>query len=189
MRKSQFVLAATFLVFGSSVVLAGDFTTSPAGHLKVAESPVLSVNGQELKTKQEKLEILAKKFKELEAEMERLLPESSLHRQGSEPKKNPYGSQVVRTMQNWSSMDHLAEAKAAQQEAETLENKIQNLQNQIDTYSKKPHLDTKGFKRSGLRILKGNLTKELREVTQKIAWHKSQANTIMISESKHQQRS
>jgi len=186
MLKSQIVLAATFLAFSSSMVLAESSNTGPTGHL-VEESPV---SAQELKTKQEKLDVLASKFEELEAKMERLFPESFLHPQGlSDLKTNPYDSQVVRTMQSWSSMDHLAEAKATQQEAEALEKKIQSLQNQIDRYSKKPHLDTKGFRRSGLEILKGNLTKELREATQKTAWHKSQASTIMISESNNQQRS
>ena len=186
MLKSQFVLAAGLLVLGSSVVLAESSHTSPVGPLSVKASPVLSANEQELKTKQEKLEILESKFEELEARMEKLFPESS---QGPDLPKNPYGSQVVRTMQGWSSMDHLAEAKANQQEADTLEMKIQNLQSRIDKYSQKPYLDTKGFKRSGLEILKGNLTQELREATQKTAWHKSQAETIMFSESNHQQRS
>ena len=121
--------------------------------------------------------------------MEQLLPKSSLQRQGEDRVNNPYGSQVVRTMKGWSSIDHLAEAKASQREADILKEKVQKLQSRIDRFSQKPYLDTKGFKRSGLKILKGNLTKELREATQKTAWHKSQAKTIMISESNNQQRS
>lgn len=189
MLKSQFVLAATFLVFGSSVVLAESSNSSPVGPLSVEESPVLLANTQESKTKQEKLDILVSKFEELEARMEKLFPKSSPQRQGEALENDPYGPQVVRTMQGWSSMDHLAEAKASQQEADALEKKVQKLQSRIDRFSQKPYLDTKGFKRSGLEILKGNLTQDLREATQKTAWHKSQAETIMISESKYQQRS
>lgn len=186
---SQFVLAATFWVFGSSVVLAEISNPSPLENFNVEESPVLSADAHGSKTIQEKWDFLLSKYEELEARMERLAPEPSFQQQGSDLKKNPYGSQVVRAMQSWSSMDHLVKAKAHQQEAETLEEKIQNLQNQIDTYSQKSYLDTKGFKRSGLEILKGNLTKDFREATQKIAWHKLQAKTTMTSESKHQQRS
>lgn len=189
MLISQFVLAATFLVLGPSVVLADRSNTSPVGNLNVEESPVLSADAHRSKTLQEKWDFLASKYEELEAKMERLSPESSFQQQGADLNKNPYGSQVDRTMQGWSFMDHLAEAKANQQEADTLEEKIQNIQHRIDTYSKKPYLDTKGFKRSGLEILKGKLTKDLRSATQKIAWHKLQAKTIMISESNDQQRS
>jgi hypothetical protein len=189
MLKSQFVLAATFLVFGSSVVLAESSNTSPVGSLSVKEYSVLSANEQESKTKQEKLDILESKVEELEARMENLFPLSFIQQQGFEPDNNPYGPQMVRTMQGWSSKDHLVEAKASQQEADILKKKIQKLQSRIDRFSQKPYLDTKGFKRSGLEILKGNLTQELRETTKKTAWHQSQAKTIMISESKHQQRS
>ena len=182
MLKSQFVLAAMFLVFGSSVVLAESANTNSQGSLGVE-----ALNEQESNTRQDKLDILASKYEALEARMEKLFSGSS-QRQGSDL-VNPYGSQMVQTMQGWSSRDHLAEAKTNQQDADTLKKKVQNLQNRIDTYSQKPYLDTKGFKRSGLKILKGNLTKDLREATQKIAWHQSQAKTIMISESNHQQRS
>lgn len=182
MLKSQFLLAATFLVFGSSVVLAESANTSPKGSLSVE-----AFNEQESNTRQDKLDILASKYEALEARMEKLLSDSS-QRQGSDV-ENPYDPQLVQSMKGWSSMDHLAKARVSQEEAGILKKKVQKLQSRIDKYSQKPYLDTKGFKRSGLEILKGNLTQDLREATQKTAWHQSQAKTVMISESKHQQRS
>ncbi|MEX2493532.1 MAG: hypothetical protein WD425_17410 [Nitrospirales bacterium] len=189
MLISQFVLAATFLVLGSSVVLAEDSSTRPVEKVNVEESPVLSAEAQRSKTMQEKWDFLASKYEELEAKMARLSPEESSQQEESALNKNPYDPQVDRTMQGWSSMDHLAEAKVSQQEAAILERRVQKLQNRIDEFSQKPYLDTKGFKRSGLKILKGNLTQELRETTQKTAWHTLQAKTIMLSESNHQERS
>ena len=163
MLISPLVLAAAFLVFGSSGVLAEISPTSQNGSLRAVTFPDSSAKKLDGKIQQETIEILQSKLQELEAQMKQLLPNSSLEGQGVGSENIPYDSSVVEAMQDWSSTDHLREAHTSQQEATTLEKSLQKLQSRIDRFAQKPYLDTKGFKRSGFKILKGNLTQELRE--------------------------
>ena len=185
----QTILATIFLAFGSSLVLAESSVTVPNAPLGPEAVSTLSDNGERSESKEGKLEILESKLDELENRIDKFFPNSSPEQQGLGIGDNPYDSVTVRSMQEWSYKDHLVEARTNQQMADTLEKKLHKLQSRIDRFSQKPYLDTKGFKRSGLETLKGQLTQELREATQKTAWHKSQAKTIMISESKLQQNS
>ncbi len=171
------------MVFGGTTVLA----ESPPSSSERQTTFVSFVTENAVNLKREKLDILEKKFADLEAQVKQLLSEDSQDRKGLV--KSPYDSEVVLKMQGWSSNDHKTEAEAFQANADTLEQKIGKLQARIDNFSQKPYFDNKGFKRSGLKILKGTLTRELNEAKQKIAWHQLQAKTLMISESNHQPRS
>ena len=189
MVRLQILLTTIFLVISSSLALADGsvtFTNGPFGQDALSTQSG-KVEGS--KTKGEKLEILESKLEELETRMNKLFSNSPLQAQGLNLEHNPYDSNTIQSMQRWSAEDHLLKAKTNHQKSEVLEGKIQNLQNQIDRLSKKPYLDTKGFKRDSLNRWKGNLVQELREATTKTAWHRVQAEKIMISESKHQQNS
>ena len=165
----QTLLTMVFFVFGSTVALAD------SSHL---------MNGHETggQISKQKLETLEAKIKALEARIDKYLPKSSHE---VELGSNPYAPDMVKTMVGWSSKDHLKEARAYHQKVETLEQKIQNLNDRIDRFNKKPYLDTKGFKRASLKRIKGNLVQDLREATLKTAWHKDQAEKLMLSESEH----
>ena len=186
MLKSPFVLAAALFVFGNSGVWAESPNPNQNGSLRMASFQGSLANEQDGTTQQEKLAILQSKFQELEAQMKQLLPEASL--QGQTSKNIPYDSSTAKVMQGWSSTDHLREANVSEQNSVSVEAKLQKIQSRLDRLAAKPYLDAKGFKRSGLKTLKGRLTQKLNEARQKTAWHRSQAQTIMSSES-HQPQS
>ncbi len=186
MLKSPFVLAAMFVVLGNSGVWAESTNPNHKESLRMVTFQDLSVTERDGVTHQEKLDLLQSKLQELEAQMKQLLPEASL--QGQASKNIPYDSHTVKVMQGWSSTDHLREANVSEQNMVSVEEKLQKIQSRLDRLAAKPYLDTKGFKRSGLKTLKGRLTQKLHEARQKIAWHRSQAQTIMSSKS-HQPQS
>ena len=92
---------------------------------------------------------------------------------------------VSQSVHTWSVTDHVSKAKAAKNQFKGLEGKIEKLQARIDKFNKKPHLDTKGFKRQGLRLWKGKLVNELRETADKIAWHETQAKEMLALQDKN----
>ncbi len=186
MLKSPFVLAAAFVVLGHSGVWAESSNPNHNGSLRMITFQGPSVSEQDTRTQQKKLDILQSKLQELEAQMKQLRLEASL--QGQDSKNIPYDSNTIKVMQGWSSTDHLREANVSEQNMVSVEAKLQKIQSRLDRLAAKPYLDTKGFKRSGLKTLKGRLTQELHEARQKTAWHRSQAQTIMSSES-HQPQS
>ncbi|GJL67359.1 MAG: hypothetical protein NPIRA05_23300 [Nitrospirales bacterium] len=98
----------------------------------------------------------------------------------------PENSQAMGT---WTAESHVVKAKAAKEKFEILEEEIDNLQTKINKFSQKPHLDTKGFKRQGLRLWKGKLVNELRQIADRIVWHEAQAHEMLASQDDHQQDS
>ena len=96
---------------------------------------------------------------------------------------------VTPSMQAWSADEHMALAKSSKEKFENLETEIQQLQAKIDRFTKKPYLDTKGFKRQGLKLWRGKLLNELNQIASKIVWHETQAKEIVISQDGNQQNS
>lgn len=165
----QTLLTMVFFAIGSSLAFAD------TSHL---------MNGHENggQTNQQKLETLEAKIKALESRIDKYLPKTSPEvKLGS----NPYAPEMVKKMVSWSSKDHLMEANAHHQTVETLEQKINKLNDRIDRFNKKPYLDTKGFRRASLKRIKGNVVQDLREATLKTVWHREQAEKVMLSESAH----
>ena len=80
--------------------------------------------------------------------------------------------------------DHVSKAKAAKNHFEGLEGEIEKLQARIDKFNKKPYLDTKGFKRQGLRLWKDKLVNELKATADEIVWHETQAKEMLASQGK-----
>ena len=74
---------------------------------------------------------------------------------------------------------HFAAKSHYEQEAKPLELKIQRLMQRVQLYDRKPYLDPKGFRRSGLKLQLGNLMKDYSELRQKIALHQELANQIL----------
>ena len=74
---------------------------------------------------------------------------------------------------------HFAAKSLYEQEAKPLELKIQRLMQRIQLYDRKPYLDPKGFRRSGLKLRLGILMKDYSGLKQKIALHQELANQIL----------
>ena len=74
---------------------------------------------------------------------------------------------------------HFAAKSHYEEEAKPLELKIKRLMKRIQLYDRKPYLDPKGFRRSGLKLRLGNLMKDYSELKQKIAFHQELANQIL----------
>ena len=158
------LLTVSFLTIGSSLALAENTTL---------------ITDQDTGAAQAKIERLESKIQALESRINQYLPKDS---NKIELTGNPYESKMVQQMVNWSSNDHLQEAKVQHQKIQDLENRIGSINERIDRFNKKPYLDTKGFKRSSLKHIKENLVQDLRQATMKTAWHKEQAEKSMFSE-------
>ena len=105
------------------------------------------------------------------------------------PESAPYDPETRQTMQTWSVDEHIASAKAAKEKFDVIEAKVEALQQRIDRFAQKPYLDTKGFKRQGLRLLKGKLMNELGQAADRVVWHENLAKEILVSQDKSQQHS
>ncbi|NKB81191.1 MAG: hypothetical protein GKS05_04740 [Nitrospirales bacterium] len=114
--------------------------------------------------------------------MNKLFPQSLIEQHELNLEQVPYDSNRVQMMQGWTSEEHVREATAHHQKAEDLHMEIQRLQNRIDRFFQKPYLDTKGFKRSRLKHMKGHLIQAFRKATTKTVWHTRQAEKIITSE-------
>ncbi|WP_447969279.1 hypothetical protein [Nitrospira sp. M1] len=101
----------------------------------------------------------------------------------------PFNIENHQTMKTWSAENHVEKARVAKEKVEGLEAKIDELQTKIDKFSQKPYLDTKGFKRQGLRLWKGKLVNELRQIVDKIVWHEQQAHEMVASQHDNQEDS
>ncbi|MDT7044056.1 hypothetical protein [Candidatus Nitronereus thalassa] len=163
------LLTMVFFMVGSTLALADS-------------SQLMKDQATGVQSDQKKLERLESKIQALESRINQYLPKSSTE---VDLGSNPYDSDVVKRMVGWSSQDHLTKAREHQEQIDSLDNKIQNLNDRIERFNKKPYLDTKGFKRDNLKRLKGNLVQDLREATVKTAWHQEQAEKVMFSESAH----
>jgi chaperonin cofactor prefoldin len=163
------LFAVVFFVFGSTLALADS-------------SQLSMMHETEAQSNYQKLGMLELKIQALESRIDKYLPKSSVE---VEVGKNPYDSDTVQRMVGWSSQDHLTQAREHHAQIDALGKRIEDLDTRIERFNRKPYLDTKGFKRASLKRIKGNLILDLREATVKTAWHQSQAEKVMLSESTH----
>jgi len=84
--------------------------------------------------------------------------------------------------QGWSIEDHMAAAKAKEEEAHSLGSRVQEVDDRIANLEKKPYFDPKGIKRSGLKILSGNFKSKMNLLNEMVAWHYRQADQAKLME-------
>lgn len=85
--------------------------------------------------------------------------------------------------QGWSVEDHMAAAKAKEKEVQSLESRVQEVDERIANLEKKPYFDPKGIKRSGLKLLSGNFKSKMNLLSEKVAWHYRQADQAKLLDS------
>ena len=89
----------------------------------------------------------------------------------------------------WSAEEHHEAADLLHEEVVRLEDQVAHLQQRVERFNKKPHLDLKGYKRRIWKSRIGAYRKEISELYEKIAWHNSkvdQLNGVLPSEEKVQ---
>lgn len=74
--------------------------------------------------------------------------------------------------------DHLSKARSLEQEIKRLAEKIVKLDQRVTTYEKKPYLDTKDIRRTGLKLLMGSKLNKLKTLRVQMAWHHKEANRL-----------
>jgi hypothetical protein len=85
--------------------------------------------------------------------------------------------------QGWSIEDHMTAAKAQEEEAQSLESRLQQVDEPIANLEQKPYFDPKGIKRSGLKLLSGNFKSKMNLLNEKVAWHYKQADQARLLDS------
>ena len=98
---------------------------------------------------------------------------------------NSPDTETRQVLQTLSVDEHLRILASAKQQFEDLENRIEKVEARIDNLTRKPYLDTKGFRRQGLRLRKGRLLSEQIEAANKIVWHETQVKEMQASRDKH----
>ena len=84
--------------------------------------------------------------------------------------------------QGWSVEDHMAAAKAQEEEVQSLESRLQQVDERIANLEKKPYFDPKGIKRSALKLLSGNFKSKMNLLNERVAWHYRQADHVKLME-------
>ncbi|HNP29845.1 MAG: hypothetical protein KC592_02490 [Nitrospira sp.] len=84
--------------------------------------------------------------------------------------------------QGWSIEDHMAAAKAEEEEVQSLESRVQQMEKRIANLEKKPYFDPKGINKSALKLLSGNLKGKMNLMNEKVAWHYRQADQAQLTE-------
>ena len=84
--------------------------------------------------------------------------------------------------QGWSIQDHMAAAKAEEEEVQSLESRVQQMEKRIANLEKKPYFDPKGINKSALKLLSGNLKGKMNLMNEKVAWHYRQADQARLTE-------
>jgi len=82
----------------------------------------------------------------------------------------------------WSIQDHMAAAKAKEEEVQSLESRIQHVDNRIAYFEKKPYFDPKGIHRSALKRISSTLEGKKNLLNERIAWHYRQSDHAKLSE-------
>ncbi len=176
--KFNTLLMTTALVLGGGGLVHADVTNpivfdSPLGN----DSQLLRVQNETGVTNN-RIGNLENRIELLESQIQTLLHGLADNRNTSIFGGTPYDEETIQRMNQWSPEDHLSKAQEKVVYSEELKSKIQQFQGRIDQLTKRPYLDTKGFKRAGLKRLMGNLQQELRMETAKLAWHKTQAERL-----------
>jgi hypothetical protein len=74
--------------------------------------------------------------------------------------------------------DHWEASELYEESLVRLESKVAHLEKRIERFTKKPYLDTKGFKRQGAKLLIGAYNSEIAELRKHIAWHENEAKRL-----------
>lgn len=80
---------------------------------------------------------------------------------------------------------HATALQQHQENAAMLEQKIQKLEQRIDTLKKKPYRDTKGFRRSGWKRLVDHWRQEVSNLQTQMAWHRNELTRLQASTNEH----
>lgn len=84
--------------------------------------------------------------------------------------------------QGWTLEDHMVAAKEKEQALQSLESRVQDVEKQIANFEEKPYFDPKGFKRTALQHVVGNLKGKKDLLTERVAWHYKQADQAKLME-------
>ena len=175
MKVNNVILAAALVLTGSGMAY-GDFSNPNIQGTDGNNHQLLQFKNDEGVTPgQSRLESLEARIESLEMQLEASFKGVANNGEASTLKVPPYDEETIQAMNQWSTESHLIKAQEKVVYSEELKTKIQELQDQFDRLSQRPYLDTKGFKRDGLKRLIGSLQKELQEETAKVVWHTTQA--------------
>lgn len=84
--------------------------------------------------------------------------------------------------QGWSITDHVVAAKAQEEEVQSLESRVQQMDKRIAHFEKKPYFDPKGIHRNALKLLSSTLKGKTNLLNERIAWHFWQADHAKLME-------
>lgn len=189
MKFTKLVLAAALVLTGGGMA-HGDVSNPniqwPIGN---DHQSLHFQNEKEMTNENSRIKNLEARIESLETQMKKLFHGIVDNRDVSHLGGIHYDEETIQAMNEWSPEDHLSKVQEKVVYSEELKSKIQRLKDRIDLFTKKPYLDTKGFKRDRFNRLLGNLKQELQEETAKLVWHKTQARKAMASKSQSQQAS
>ena len=90
------------------------------------------------------------------------------------PVQTPHSSSQA--TQEWSAEEHQEAAELLHEEAVRLEDQVAHLEQRVERFNKKPHMDPKGIKRQMWKRRMGAYQAEISELHERIAWHNGEAN-------------
>jgi predicted nucleic acid-binding Zn-ribbon protein len=91
------------------------------------------------------------------------------------------------TAKEWAAEEHQEAVELLHEEAVRLEDQVAHLEQRVERFNKKPHLDPKGFKRQSWKRRIGAYQAEISELYERIAWHHGETdrvNGVLPSEEK-----
>ena len=78
----------------------------------------------------------------------------------------------------WSAEEHREAAELLHEEAVRLEDQVAHLEQRVERFNNKPHLDLKGYKRRMWKSRMGTYRKEISELHERIVWHNGKADRL-----------
>ena len=82
---------------------------------------------------------------------------------------------------NWdeaTAEDHLTTAQSLEQKIAALEDKVVTMAEKVTQYDRKPYLDPKSLRRDSLKRIIGSTLKEIKELRERMAWHRTEASRL-----------
>ena len=74
--------------------------------------------------------------------------------------------------------DHLTTAQSLEQKIAALEDKVVTMAEKVTQYDQKPYLDPKSLRRDSLKRIIGSTFKEIKELRERVAWHRTEASRL-----------
>ncbi len=90
------------------------------------------------------------------------------------PMQTPHPSSQA--TKEWSAEEHQEAAELLHEEAVRLEDQVAHLEQRVERFNKKPHLDPKGLKRQRWKRRMEAYQAEISELYERIAWHHGEAD-------------